>query len=41
MENNQTTIELETVPPKPDIDTSMLPDDDAQNPVGGFRYQTV
>ena len=39
MENNQATIELETEPPK--ADTTNLPDDDAQNPVDGYEYQTI
>ena len=39
MENNQATIELETEPPK--ADTTNLPDDEAQNPVDGYEYQTI
>ena len=40
MEDNQTTIEMETCPPKTlTSDPNMLPDDDAQNskPVSGVK----
>ena len=38
MEDNQTTIEL---PPEADTESTNLPDDDAENPVGGIRYPTI
>ena len=33
MEDNQTTIEL---PPEADTESTNLPEDDAENPVGGI-----
>ena len=37
MEDNQACIELQ----KPNTETTNLPDDDAENPVGGIRYSTI
>ena len=41
MEGNQTTIELQTEPREADTESTNLPDDDAENPVGGIRYPTI
>ena len=41
MEDNQTTTELQTEPPEADTESTNLPDDDAENPVGGIRYSTI
>ena len=40
-EDHQTTIELQTEPPEADTESTNLPDDDAENPVGGIRYPTI
>ena len=37
MEDNQTTIELQKDPPEADTESTNLPDDDVENPVGGIR----
>ena len=37
MEDNQTTLELQTEPPEADTESTNLPDDDVENPVGGIR----
>ena len=41
MEDNQTTIELQMEPPEADTESTNLPDDDGENPVGRIRYPTV
>ena len=41
MEDNQTTTELQTEPPEADTESTNLPDDDAENPVGGIRYPKI
>ena len=41
MEDNQTTMELQTEPPEADTESTNLPDDDAENPVGEIRYPTI
>ena len=34
-------MELQTEPPEADTESTNLPDDDAENPVGGIRYPTI
>ena len=41
MEDNQTTFELQMEPPEADTELTNLPDDNAENPVGGIRYPTI
>ena len=41
MEDSQTTTELQTKPPEAETESTNLPDDDAESPVGGIRYPTV
>ena len=41
MEDNQTTLKLQTEPREADKELTNLPDDDAENPVGGIRYPTI
>ena len=36
MEDNQTTIELQMEPSEADTESTNLPEDDAENPVGGI-----
>ena len=41
MEDNQTTIELQMEPSEADTESTNLPEDDAENPVGRIRYPTI
>ena len=41
MEDNQTTLKLQTEPREADTESTNLPDDDAENSVGGIRYPTI
>ena len=41
MEDNQTTTKLLTKPLEANTESTNLPDDDAENPVGGIRYPAI
>ena len=41
MQDNQTTIELQTEHPEAGTESTSLPDVDAENPVGEIRYPTI
>ena len=41
MEDNKTTNQLQTEPREADTESTNLPDDDAENPVGEIRYRTI